>query len=288
VALLSACDAGEPHRTDGRLSVVVAENFWGSIAAQLGGDRVAVTSLIHTPGADPHDYEPTPSDARAVASANYAIYNGLNYDPWFPRLLNASPAKGRVTLNIQDVLGLPGSDNPHRWYSPPDVHTVVDRITADYNQLDPAGSAYFDAQRTHFLKVALKPYDDLVTSIREGFAGTRVGATESIAEPLASALGLDLVTPAAFMRATSEGTDPSARDKATFDRQIASGEIAVLLYNPQNATPDVQRLVDAARARNIPVVSISETPDPATLSFQDWQTTQLQALSAALTKAVQR
>jgi zinc/manganese transport system substrate-binding protein len=165
---------------------------------------------------------------------------------------------------------------------------VVDRITADYKMLDPAGSAYFDAQRRQFLAVALKPYDDLVTSIREGYGGTPVGATESIAEPLASTLGLDLVTPSAFMRATSEGTDPSARDKTTFDRHIASGDIALLLYNPQNATPDVQRLVDAARARHIPVVSVSETPDPATLSFQDWQVGQLQAVSRALAQAVQK
>ena len=288
MALLSACDARPPHRSDGRLSVVVAENFWGSIAAQLGGDRVVVTSLIHTPGADPHDYEPTPGDARAVAAANYVVYNGFNYDPWFGRLLDASPADGRLTMKVQDALSRDDSDNPHRWYSPPDVHAVVDRIAADYKRLDPADAAYFDARHAQFATVDLKRYDDLGASIRERFAGTPVGATESIAQPLAEALGLQLISPPAFLRAVSQGTEPSARDKATFDGQIADHAIAVLLFNSQNATPDVQRLVDAARAANIPVVAITETPDPASLAFQDWQTSQLQSLAGALAKAVQK
>src|SRR6266487_4612610 len=57
---LSACSTSAGDLTsNGKPAVVAAENFWGSIAAQLGGDRVEVTSIITTPNADPHDYEPT-------------------------------------------------------------------------------------------------------------------------------------------------------------------------------------------------------------------------------------
>src|SRR5262245_56066225 len=63
---LAGCGAAT-NASNGRLRVVAAENFWGSIAAQLGGNRVQVMSVIHNPATDPHDYEPTPSDARAMA-----------------------------------------------------------------------------------------------------------------------------------------------------------------------------------------------------------------------------
>ena len=69
---------------------------------------------------------------------------------------------------------------------------------------------------------------------------------------LAPTLGLDLLTPPTFLKAISEGTDPTAADKATIDRQIAEKKIKVYVYNPQNATPDVQSQVDAAHGGRHP------------------------------------
>ena len=66
----------------GQVQVVAAENFWGSIARQLGGNRALVTSLVSSPAADPHDCEPTAADGRAMAGAQLAIVNGAGYDPW--------------------------------------------------------------------------------------------------------------------------------------------------------------------------------------------------------------
>lgn len=60
----------------GTIQVVAAENTWGSIAEQLGGKRVQVTSIISNPNADPHDYEPTVADARTFATADLVVYNG--------------------------------------------------------------------------------------------------------------------------------------------------------------------------------------------------------------------
>ena len=78
------------------MRVVAAENFWGSIAAQLGGDRATVDSIITNPNQDPHSYEPTASDARRLATAQLVIVNGVGYDPWAPKLLSANPASGRT------------------------------------------------------------------------------------------------------------------------------------------------------------------------------------------------
>ena len=285
--VLASCGGGSTStRPDGgQLQVVAAENLWGSLAAQLGGDKVTVQSIISSPNTDPHEYEATPSDARAVASAQYVVYNGIGYDPWAEKLINANPSNGRVVLKVQTLLGLKSDDNPHAWYSPDDVLKVVDQITADYKKLDPAAAAFFDTQHGEFITNGLKEYDASVLQIREKYAGTPIGATESIVSPLADALGLKLLTPYSFLQAVSEGTDPTAQDKAIADSQIESNQIAVLMFNTQNATPDVQRLVDAATAKGIPIVDVTETLDPPTDSFQAWQTRQLRSLADALAKA---
>jgi zinc/manganese transport system substrate-binding protein len=292
VALVAgACSSGGSSSTvksGGRLNVVAAENFWGSIAAQLGGDRVTVKSIINSPDTDPHDYEPTAADGRTVASARYAIVNGVGYDPWASKLLSANPVSGRAVLDVGDLVGVKPGGNPHRWYSPPDVRKVIDQITSDYKRLAPADAAYFDQQKTAFTTTGLGRYNSLVAEIKTKYAGTPVGASESIFSPLAGALGLHLVTPESFLSAISEGSEPTAADKAACDNQIKSHQIKVYVFNRQNSTPDVKAQVDLAKSIGIPVASVTETLTPATASFQDWQADELQGLQQALASATGR
>jgi zinc/manganese transport system substrate-binding protein len=264
--------------------MVAAENFWGSIASQIGGAHVTVTSIITSPTTDPHTYEPTAADARALAGAQFVVENGIGYDPWVPKLLAADPGHPTV-LDVGTLLGVPTGGNPHRWYNPGNVQTVIDKIVGDLQTLDPADRSYFSAQRTHFNTVALKQYHATVTAIRARFSGTAVGASESIFAMLAPSLGLDLVTPYSFLKAISEGTDVSAADKATIDNQIKSHQIKIYVYNSQNVTPDVQTQLTEVRAQHIPLATITETLAPAISSYQAWQTKQLLGIEAALNKS---
>jgi zinc/manganese transport system substrate-binding protein len=270
------------------LQVVAAENFWGSIASQLGGSRVHVTSVIASPATDPHDYEPTAADARTMAGAQLAIVNGIGYDRWAGKLIAANPVHGRVVLTVGDLLGLEPGANPHRWYSPTDVQKVIDQIARDYTKLDPKNATSFEQQKRRFETRGLAQYKRLIATIKRKYHGVPVGASESIFAPLAEALGLKVLTPTSFLKATSEGTEPTAADKTTIDRQIASRQIKVWVFNSQNSTPDVQRITDAARKKRIPVTTITETPTPPSVSFQGWQARQLEALAAALAKATGR
>lgn len=270
----------------GKVQVVATENFWGSIAAQVGGEHVTVTSIIANPNTDPHDYEPTPADARAIANAGYVIFNGAGYDPWARQQLDANPVSGRSELEIGKLLGKQEGDNPHFWYNPEYVTRVVNQITSDLKRLDAADAAYFDQQNQQFLTDELKSYHDLITTIQQKYQGTPVGATENIFEYLASALGLNLISPPGFMKALSEGIEPTAEDKAAFDQQVTQKLIKVFVYNKQNATPDTDALKAKAQQAGIPLVAITETLDPGSASFQAWQAAQLQALEQALAQAV--
>jgi zinc/manganese transport system substrate-binding protein len=284
-AAIAGCGgAGTIAAGSGRVNVVAAEDFWGSIAQQLGGDRVEVTDIITNPAADPHDYEPSAEDARTMAGAQLAIVNGIGYDSWAAKLLDANPSSGRTVLTVGDLLGLEEGDNPHQWYSPSAVEKVIRQTTADYKQMDPAHAAYFESQRHRLETKGFARYHRLIGQIRSRFAGTPVGASESVFAPLAPALGLKLITPTGFLDAISEGTEPTSTDKATVDRQIADRQIAVWIYNSQNATPDVQRLNEAAKAAGVPTATVTETTTPEGASFQAWQSRQLEALLAALEK----
>jgi zinc/manganese transport system substrate-binding protein len=264
--------------------VVAAEDFWGSIVSQLGGSHAHVVSIITNPNTDPHDYEPTATDARTLAEASMVVENGIGYDPWVPKLLAADKGSPTV-LDVGNLLGVPDGGNPHRWYNPSDVQAVIDRATRDLQRLDPSDAGYFARQRTHFDTVSLAPYHSLLASIKATYGGTPVGASESIFAMLAPALGLDLITPPSFLKAVSEGTDVSAADKEAIDSQIRDHQIKVYVYNSQNVTPDVQAQLAEVKDAGIPYATITETLQPANLTYQAWQTRQLEGIRAALAKA---
>ncbi|HEY6542634.1 MAG TPA: zinc ABC transporter substrate-binding protein [Ktedonobacteraceae bacterium] len=270
-----------PSSSSTVLNVVAGENFWGSIATQLGGTHVNVTSIVTDPNADPHQYEGSAQDARAFAQANYVILNGAGYDSWGQKLLDANPVSGRKVFTVADLLGKHEGDNPHFWYNPSYVEQVSNQITRDYQALDPADSVYFTQQRAAF-ETALSAYHQRITEIKTKFAGQKVGATESIFVYLANALGLDLISPPEFMQAVAEGNDPPASSVVTFEQQVRQKQITVLVYNVQTVTDVTNTIKQLASQQNIPTVGVSETIQPPDASFQEWQTAQLLVLQNAL------
>ena len=281
---LAACGVPSPAN-DGKLRVVVAENFWGSIATQVGGDHVAVTSIINNPNADPHDYEATAADARVFADAQYVIVNGAGYDTWAQRLIDANPSADRKELDIAKLVGKKEGDNEHLWYSPDYVMKVVDQLTADFKSFDAANASYYAQQNATFKGEALAEYKSVIADIKAKYAETPVGITEPVFGYMADALSLKILTPQTFIKAIDEGDDPSAADKALYDEQIATKQIKVFIYNSQNTTSDVSALKEKAQAADIPIVTVTETLTPAGATFQAWQVAQLKVLQQALAKA---
>jgi len=281
LSLAGACGSSSVGSPSGAINVVAGENFWGSIAAQLGGSKAKVQSVVTDPNTDPHEYESSTNDARAFADANLVILNGAGYDAWGQKLLDANPSAHRTVLDVAQTLGLKVGDNPHFWYNPAYVGRVADRITAEYKSIDSADASYFDQRRSDFA-TALQPYTLEIGSIRQRYSGMPVGSTESIFVYMASALGLNLTTPDEFMNAVAEGTDPPASAVVTFQNQISANQIKVLIYNVQTATAVTTNVKALAAAHQIPSAGVSETLVPEKATFQDWQLKQLKSLEAAL------
>ena len=262
------------------IKIVATENFYGDIARQLGGADVTVRSIISNPNIDPHEYESTVQDGVAVMKADIVIKNGLEYDTWMDKLLSASPNSGRSVITAGDIAPgrLPG--NPHVWYGIVNMKALAKTITGELKKRDPAHIAQFEKNLDAFNR-SLTSLETKMNGIRSRFAGTPVGLTETICLYQTGPMGLKVLTPLNFQRAISEGNEPAAADLAAAENQITNRKIKVLIYNSQTVTPVTTNLLNAAQARAIPVVPVTETmPDGS--SYQSWMKAELNALEKGL------
>lgn len=274
VALLAAAVA---HADT--VKIVAAENFYGDIAKQLGGDGVDVTSILNNPDQDPHEFEASASTARALADARLVIYNGIDYDPWVTKLLGASGGAGRKIIVVATLMHRKDGDNPHLWYDPATMPAVAKALAAELGALDPGHRADYEA-RLAALLVSLQPMTAKIEALRGKYAETPVAATEPVVGYMAEALGLTM-RQRAFQIAVMNDTEPSAREVAGFESALKSRAVKVLFCNSQTTGGVTQRMQTIARENNVPVVGVSET-EPPNMRYQDWMMRQLDDTERAL------
>jgi zinc/manganese transport system substrate-binding protein len=279
--LLAAC--GSPPAPGG-LSLVASTDVYGAIASAVGGSAVRVTSIIHTPDADPHEYEPTPADALAVAKATVVVSNGGGYDDFTAKLVAAASAKPIDVV----VTALSGFDtdapdfNEHIWYDLPTMKKLADYLASALGTADqPNASRYLDNAKRFDAQV-----DGLIAkveAIKAKHEGARVAITEPVPGYLLAAAGLLVATPPEFAKAVEDGTDPPAAvvtaNLATF---TGSDKARALVENAQTEGPTTTQAERAAAANGVPVVRVTETLPPGVTDYVTWMSRQVDALAAAL------
>jgi len=239
---LAGCGSSQPPAIPGVVRVVAGENFWGNIAAQIGGRHVRVTSILTSPTADPHLYESDVANAVAVAEAGLVVENGAGYDDFLPQLLGATRHPGRVVVSAQEVLGATGPDvNPHFWYDIPRVPEVARAIEAALARLEPGDAGAFAAGLAAF-DASLGPIEAVTGQIRRRYPGAPAAYTERVPGYLLAAAGLRVLTPPGFAAAIEDGTDPSPDDTVAMDGLLTGHKVQVLLYNAQVVSPVTQQV----------------------------------------------
>jgi zinc/manganese transport system substrate-binding protein len=277
------------------IQVVAAENFWGSLIGQLGGNLTSVLSIVSDPNADPHEYESNASDAVAISNANLVVVNGVGYDDWALQLISASDTPGQEILNVGTLNGVfvDGgivTGNPHQWYNPLYVNHTLLAMYGDLVALQPSSKAIFQQNFANLNSstggssggVSIDELYARANQIRDKFAGTVVASTESIFVYLANYTGLDLISPQPFMEAIAEGNDPSEQSVSLFECQLESGNVRVLVYNIQTVTPITTTIEGIAPQHNVTVTFVSETIQPPDTSFQVWMYGEYNQLENAL------
>lgn len=262
------------------IKIVAAENFYGDVARQIGGDRISVMSIMSDPNVNPSEYESNAEYARAVADADLVIENGGGYDAWMDRLISASPNGSRIVLKALDlaVRRLQGSE--HVWYSVDNIQAVAIAISRILERIVPQSAAVFSSNDRAFQE-SLGPIREKMRTISSRYAGTPVGITETMYLYQVAPLGLAVLTPMEFQKAITEGKDPPEGSVVTTGNQIKQHEIRILICNDQTITPLSAKVEAQAKAANIPVVGMTETLPPGE-TYQTWMLRQLDELRSAL------
>lgn len=280
LGLFTACNSSSLAQSSGKMNVVAAENFYGDIAKQVGGEHVNVSSVLSDPNVDPHEYESSVENGKAVATAQLVIQNGGGYDEWMKKLLDASPNDNRSVVTAFDIAPQKLPDNEHVWYSPQNVKVIASSIATVLKKQDAAHAADYDANLKKF-DDSLQALEQKISKIKSKYAGTPVGLTETIFLYQTGPMGLDVKTPGELQKAIAEGNDPPANTVAIANNQITHGEIKVLIYNEQTNTPITSKLQRDAQSKNIPIVPVTETM-PQGKTYQSWQLDQMNSLEQAL------
>jgi zinc/manganese transport system substrate-binding protein len=230
---------------DVKLPVVASFSILGDITRTIGGDRIALTTLVQ-PGSDAHVYAPTPADAKAVAEARIVITNGLKFEGWMKRLMQASASKavlveaasgvkGRVEADVHGhgVKDKHGHDHagldPHAWQSVANVKLYTANIRDALVAADPAGKAAYDTNASRYLA----ELDTLEAEIRAVIARIPADRRKVITSHDAfgyfqQAYGIQFIAP----RGVSTEAEASAKDVARIIQQIKREKItAVFLEN---------------------------------------------------------
>jgi zinc/manganese transport system substrate-binding protein len=260
-------------------NIVAAENFYGDVAAQIGGADVHVTNILSNPDQDPHLFEASPSVARAISAARIVICNGIDYDPWMQHLLGAAQSAQRQTIVVADLVGRKTGDNPHIWYDPATMLAAARAVAAALVVADPAHKVAYDERLARF-EASVAPIRARIAALRQRLAGTPATATEPVFGYMFDALGMP-VRNLSFQLAVMNGTEPSASDVAAFETDLRTHRVALLVYNAQASDPVADRMERLAKASHVPVVGASETEPPGK-TYQAWMLDELDAVAKAL------
>ena len=235
---------GPVSAAEAKLRAVATFSILADLVAQVGGEHVAVTSLVQ-PNADAHGYAPAPSDARTLADARLVVVNGLGLEGWIDRLIKASGTKAPVIVASAGVKPIeaeddghghdgPGHghghhDDPHAWQSIANARIYVGNIRDALVRIDPDhAAAYADNAKAYVASL-----DALEGEVRTGIAAIpkaqrRIITTHDAFGYFTAAYGLTFIAP----QGVSTDSEASPRDVARIIRQIRQEKIpAVFLEN---------------------------------------------------------
>ncbi|MCE2575608.1 metal ABC transporter substrate-binding protein [Komagataeibacter sp. FNDCR2] len=233
------------------LHAVASFTVLADVVAQVGGSHVSVTSLV-PPDGDPHEFEPSPDDARQLRQADIVFMSGEGLESWFGRLAHAAGYQGRpvivsngISAYTQPGAGQPETD-PHVWNSVPNVIIWTNNIRDALIAADPVDAESFRISAARYV-MRLKALDqDIRTQIATIPADRRRVLTSHDAFGyFGRAYGVTFMAP----QGLSTETEAAAGDVAALIDQIR--RTGITTYFMENATDPrlVQQVAHATGAR---------------------------------------
>lgn len=279
LASVAACGSGQStSEKNGTIEVAASVNQWGTVAKALGGDNVNVTSIINSTNVDAHDYEPTTSDIAKLQKAQVIIVNGASYDAW---AVKATQTANATIVNAAEVGGVNDGENPHVWFSADVRKAVAQAITEAYEQADAAKKNDFDKMNDRWTAEE-NNVESKIAEVKQKTDGLAYAATESVASYLAEDMGLADATPSGYARATANESEPTPTDIKQFTDALKAGEIKLLVVNTQEESELTDKITDAAKSVEVPMVELTEQMPEQYDSLTAWMEGLVDAFSQAI------
>ena len=172
MAFTAALPACSRESGDGRFKVVTSFTVIADMARNVAGDAAVVESITK-PGAEIHNYQPTPRDLVAAQDADLILWNGLNLEMWFGQFLdNLGDIPDAVVSDGVEPIGIgtgpySGKPNPHAWMSPDAALVYVDNIAAAFARHDPENAATYAANADAYKRRIREAIDPIRARFRE-------------------------------------------------------------------------------------------------------------------------
>ena len=279
LASVAACGSGQStSEKNGTIEVAASVNQWGTVAKALGGDNVNVTSIINSTNVDAHDYEPTTSDIAKLQKAQVIIVNGAGYDAW---AVKAAQTANAIIVNAAEIGGVNDGENPHVWFSADVRKAVAQAITEAYEQADAAKKNDFDKMNDRWTAEE-NNVESKIAEVKQKTDGLAYAATESVASYLAEDMGLADATPSGYARATANESEPTPADIKQFTDALKAGEIKLLVVNTQEESELTDKITDAAKSVEVPMVELTEQMPEQYDSLTAWMEGLVDAFSQAI------
>lgn len=245
-----------PAMAQEKLPLVASFSILGDLVQQIGGDRVAVTTIVG-PNADAHGYQPKPADAKAVAAARILFANGLGFDNWMQRLQKSSGSKAPMIVVSTGIVPLKGQEkthsghdhgaiDPHAWHDVASLQRYAANIRDALATADPAGRAYYDAQLASY-DTALKALDAEINAAIAAIPADRrkiVTAHDAFGY-FGRAYGIAFLAP----QGVSTETQPSAQDIARIIRFIRETKAPAVFIETISDPRQMERIAQESGAR---------------------------------------
>jgi zinc/manganese transport system substrate-binding protein len=222
------------HAETKKISVVASFSIIGDLVQQVGGDHVSITMIVG-PEEDAHVYQPSPADARKITQAEIIFINGLGFEGWLSRLINATKSKGTVVDLSSKIKArqTQGEIDPHVWQDVNNVKIYIQEICQALIAIDPNNGADYQKNSQLYIEKLSKLDNEIVESLTNiPLDDRRAVSTHDAFGYFSARYGVAFLAP----QGVSTEAEASARD--------------------------IARIIDAAKAQKVKAVFLENVADP--------------------------
>ena len=255
----------DTSQNTGVITVAASINQWGSLASEIGGDDVEVTSILTSTNVDAHDFEPQTSDLTTLSKAEIVVANGAGYDTWATK----SRGSESTLVSAAQIVGASDGDNPHLWFSKDARAGMAKELANTFSKARPELKESF-TERLKDWQEREKKLDLAMSNFADTHSDATYAATESVAYYLMSDMGIKDLTPTGYAQASANDGEVAPADLQEFQKLVEAKKTSVVINNSQEASDATNMITGTAGKSDVPVVDVSEQMPEQYETLLDW------------------